>query len=233
MSRIRPLVAPVLKMLALLFATAAAAGPLSVKDRAAEALFAATAQGKRRPARQTRADLADRGTNSIWSDRTPEKIQASRDSIATRLIVLEAQRELLAAEIHERDCRSGDGASRELALMDCAISVLKSTANRADRALRGANDELRARRVELSLMQAHDDARRMNQALARPIGNPALWSSQIARARVILGPLSTADHAGPILAALQLPASELRSFRTDYAVAHTTPVTTTNRGKPC
>jgi hypothetical protein len=191
MSRIKSLAAPALKMLAVLIATAAAVGLLAVNERVEEAVFAAW--------RAVGDQLAKRELTAIAQQLDLErqdaaKIQDSRDSIAIRLIVLEAQRELVAAESQESGSRYRDGRAHELAVLDRAISVLRSTANRADCVLRGANDDLRARRIELSALQSDDDARRMNEALERPIGDPALWSSRVARARVIIGPVS-ADHA--------------------------------------
>jgi hypothetical protein len=183
MSRIKPLIAPVLKMLALLIATAVALGPLSAMERAEDAVFGAWRAVGDQLAQHALTELAQQLDRERQD---AERIQGGRDNIATRLFLLEAERELLAAEIHESSSRTGERSTRELAVLDCAISVLKSTANRADRVLLGASDQLRARRVELSSLQAHDDARRMNQALARPIGDPALWSSHVARAGVSL-----------------------------------------------
>jgi hypothetical protein len=193
MSRIKPLVAPALKVSMLFVAIAVAIEPLSLKERAEATVFAAWIAVGDHLAKRELAAIAQQ---LDLARQDAEKLEHSKDSIATRLIVLEAQRELLSAEIHERGSSSGDGFARDLAVVDRAIAVLKSTAGRAESVLRSVEHELRARRIELSVLNADDEARRMNRALARPIGDPAKWSSHVARARIILGPLSP-DHADP------------------------------------
>ena len=191
MSRITSSVVPALKILALLAAIAVALGSIPIKERAGEALFAAW---RELGDRLVKDELSAIAQQLELEREDAKKIRASRDDVAMQLVALQAQRELATAEAHERGTRSRDGSARELAALDRTISVLKSTANRADRILRDADDTWRGRQIELSILQADVNARRLNQAIARPIGEPALWSSHLGRARVVLG-LDSVDHA--------------------------------------
>jgi hypothetical protein len=188
MSRIKSLIELTLKLLALSGAIALAFGPNSVQERAEEAVFAAwRAVGDQLVKRELTA--IEQQLDCTRDD--AEKIRAARDRVATKLIALEMQRQRLAAAAREPGSRYDYVSSGERAMLDRAISMLKVTANRADFVLTTANDELRARQSELIVLQADHDARRLNQAIARPMRDRTLWSSHVERARIILGPDST------------------------------------------
>jgi hypothetical protein len=191
-SRVKSILGPVFKAVALVVATAWAVGPEAVQTRAEEAVFALW--------RAVGDELAQRELTTIGRQldrdrQDAELICAARDDLRTRLVSLKTQSELLVAEIEQCGTRHGARERHELARLENAIATIKSTAARADLVLRGADEDLRLRELELIALQAGHDARRMNRALAQPIGDAVSWSGRIARARAILGTASEDQNA--------------------------------------
>src|SRR5262249_38635757 len=108
-----------------------------------------------------------------------------RNELAVRLGSLEALRERVAAR-EEGGATRGADSGRELARLDTAIALTESAVARADRVLEGVHGGLREREGELMALRAAADARRMDRALAGPVGDPTLWAAQVARARDLL-----------------------------------------------
>jgi hypothetical protein len=115
-----------------------------------------------------------------------ERIEAARERLSERLRSLEAFRTCVAALIEGRCLALGADSERELASLDTAICMLKSTSARAARVLDAARESIRRRESELVALQAAADARRMDQVLVRSAGDPTSWSDRLARTREFL-----------------------------------------------
>jgi hypothetical protein len=116
-----------------------------------------------------------------------ERIETLRDGLAERLQSLGLQRDCRDAILGE-GCRSGEASvKRELAHLDAAIVLLRSTLARADLALGAARRDLREREAELTGLQVAAEVSRMDRALAGPIGDPSLWRVRVARAGELVG----------------------------------------------
>ena len=166
-------------------------GPRTVMRRAEEAAFASW--------RALGDALANRelGEISEQLDRDRQDadlLRSLRDSLWARLQSLAMQRERVVVELRTRGHRLACDSDCELPRLDAAIALVNSAIARADRALDRAREDLRGREVELITLQAETDLNRANLMLAKPIGDPMLWSSRIARVRDLLGtPLDDRD----------------------------------------
>ncbi len=159
-------------------------GPRTVMRRAEEAAFASW--------RALGNALANRelGEISEQLDRDREDaelLRSMRDSLWARLQSLAIQRERVVVELKTRGPRLACDSDCELPRLDAAIALVNSAIARADRAAGRDQRKSRGREVELITLQAEADINRANLAFARPIGDPALWSSRVARMRDLLG----------------------------------------------
>ena len=173
-----------IKATALALIVVLAIGPYNAIRRADEAVFVMwRAFGDQLAYRELNAMARE-----LEAERSDEElIRAARDDLKGRLLSLEAQREVLAAEALDLEPQLLTVAKRKLAGLDTAIALLSRAASRADHSLDIARDSRREREIELISLQAAADVRRMERALARPIADAPSWSAQIARTRDFLG----------------------------------------------
>jgi hypothetical protein len=197
MSRIVSRVGRASPALALVIAVGAAFGPLTVLRRAEDAAFASW--------RAMGDQLANHELNAISEQldrdrQDAEFVRGMRDGLWGRLQSLETQRERAVVDLKIRGRRLACDSDHELSSLDAAIAQVQSATARADRLLDQAREDLRNREIELVTLKAEADLNRANLVLARPIGDPALWSARVARARDLLGtPLDDRDERGSTL----------------------------------
>jgi hypothetical protein len=115
-----------------------------------------------------------------------ERIEAARDRLSARVRSIGAFRACVATLSEERDHALGADSERELASLDAAIAMLKSTSACADRALDAARKSIRRKESELIVLQAAVETCRANQVLQRTAGDPSLWYERVARTHEFL-----------------------------------------------
>jgi hypothetical protein len=115
-----------------------------------------------------------------------ERIEALRDGLAADLRSLGVRRECVASRVSDEARPRGDHPERELAHLDAAIALIRSAVARTDRVLDEAHRDLSERDCELIALRAAADVSRIDRALARPVGDPSLWSVRVARVRDVL-----------------------------------------------
>jgi hypothetical protein len=116
-----------------------------------------------------------------------ERIEFARDRLSARLRSLEAFRACLDTLQNGRCPSLGADSDPELASLDAAIAMLKSTGARASRVLDSVHESVHRRESELLALEAAADVRQVSELLARSTGNTSSWSDAVARAREILG----------------------------------------------
>jgi hypothetical protein len=182
MSCIKSIIGLALKALALVIVVGLALGPETVIKRVDDALAASwRGLGDR---------LANRELDAIARQLDRERqdtarIEALRDGLAASLRPLVARRDEVVRMADGSPPREAD-SEREWARLEAAMTLLRSAVARADRVLDGARNDLREREGGLLVLRAVADARQIDQALARPIGDPSLWDVRVARARDFL-----------------------------------------------
>jgi hypothetical protein len=117
-----------------------------------------------------------------------DKIGTLRDDLVERLRSLGLRRDCVASRVNEGGLPREAGTERELVHLESAIGLLGSAIERADGALDAVGRDLDEREGELISLQAAAEARRMDHALAGPIGDLSMWYIRAARARALLRP---------------------------------------------
>jgi hypothetical protein len=181
MSRIKSVIGLVSRAMALVVVVVGlAVGPEAVMVRVEKALSASEKVLSDR--------LANRKLHAIARQldaerQNVERIVGLRDGLGGRLLVLEANREQVAARLAEGGPPHRAESERELARLDDAIAQLSAVIARADQLLESARSDLHERESELIALRAVADARHVDRALAGFVGDPSPSYVRVTRAR--------------------------------------------------